>query len=43
LGRVDGTVVVANPGGDLTVTLSGTRAMLGGPVHHVADLTWSGL
>jgi diaminopimelate epimerase len=41
LGLADTNVVVANPGGDLTVTLEGSRAKLGGPVTHVADVMWS--
>jgi diaminopimelate epimerase len=41
LGEVDGTVVIANPGGDLAVTITGNDATLAGPVRFVADVVWT--
>jgi diaminopimelate epimerase len=40
LGEVDDSVTVANPGGELHVSLNGHKATLSGPVQFVADLEW---
>jgi diaminopimelate epimerase len=42
LGEVGDTVVVENPGGELTVSLAGASARLGGPVRFVGDVEWVG-
>ena len=39
-GLVGDVVEVANPGGDLRVTLAGARATLAGPVRFVANVEW---
>jgi diaminopimelate epimerase len=39
-GLVGDVVEVANPGGDLRVTLEGARATLAGPVRFVANVEW---
>ncbi len=38
---VDDRVIVANPGGELTVQLNGNEATLGGPVEFIADVAWT--
>jgi diaminopimelate epimerase len=40
-GLVGARVAVENPGGELTVQLMGTEAVLGGPVEFVADIAWA--
>jgi diaminopimelate epimerase len=42
LGLCDDTVIVNNPGGQLSVTLNGFEAVLSGPVQFVADVEWIG-
>ncbi len=42
LGLCDDAVVVNNPGGQLSVTLTGAEVMLSGPVQFVADVEWFG-
>lgn len=41
LGVTDAKVVVSNPGGDLTVELSGDQAVLAGPVAFERDVEWT--
>lgn len=41
LGRSGDRVTVANPGGDLVVSLRGDEAILEGPVEFIADVDWS--
>jgi diaminopimelate epimerase len=40
LGQVGPVVEMRNPGGTLSVRLTGDLASLAGPVRHVADITW---
>ena len=40
-GEVKSPVVVANPGGELTVSLDGDEANLAGPMTFVGDIEWS--
>jgi len=40
LGKCDQDVIISNPGGDLRVQLSGTNAVLSGPVQFVGNVEW---